>query len=453
MVQLSLFTSALLAATASASKLKVIQIGKTPDGSPNPVHGWNSWGIQASGYLDGDHYNEAGVRPICDRLSSDLHSNYKLCGLDSGWSIGDYGDDHGRILYDPEKFDLPNFATYLHKKGLKIGVYVVPGAFLKDLDKTIAGTNTKIQDICNGSYAFARCNFNYEHPDTQKWFDSNAKQFAQWGVDYVKLDFITPGSNDNNAGLPPDESQEVVMWQKAIKKSGRKITLAISWKLEHHDKHYFDIWRANADSMRVDQDIQTYSIPFTSWSNVIRTLKEYLSWINDAVAYYDTIGSHPNLDTMYVLNNETLSGLTLDQRKSVLIHWIGSSAEMNIGDDLTQPTKEGLKLLNDKDALSAAEFTANFPMQPRNPGSGENAWMDQNAWIAGPSRSGEFIAVLANYADSSESITVSATLKDLGVSGSYKCLDVLGKSVTKTSHGLSARLQGGQSVMYRCTRH
>ncbi|KAI5456487.1 glycoside hydrolase superfamily [Mariannaea sp. PMI_226] len=435
--------------------LKVIQIGTTPDGSVAPIRGWNSFGLQASDYLTSNAYNENNVRLLCDRLASDLGGNYKLCGLDSGWSIGDYGDDFGRILYDPTKFNLPVFADYLHQKDLLLGVYVVPGAFLKDLDKTIEGTNTQIRDICNGSYAFARCNFNYNHPDTQKWFDSNAKQFASWGVDYVKLDFITPGSPDNNAGLPADESPEVIMWQSAIKKSGRKMTLSISWKLEHHDKSYFDIWRANADSMRVDQDIQAYNknthIPFTSWANVVRTLTQYCSWINDAVSYYDTIGSHPNLDTMYVLNSENLSGLNLDQRKSVFIHWIGASAELNLGDDLNLPTPEGLALLNDQDALSVANFTANYPMQPRNPGSGGNIWQDQNAWIAGPSAAGEFVTVLANYADTLISVNVSATWNDLGVSGVYSCFDVLGKSTVVADTGLAASLNGGQSVMYRCT--
>ncbi len=271
------------------------------------------------------------------------------------------------------------------------------------------------------------------------------------GVDYIKLDYITPGSNDNGVDLPPDESPEVQMWHKAIKKTGRKMTLAISWKLDR-TKPYFDIWRTNADSVRVDQDIQSYSrTPFTDWSRVLRTLTNYLEWINAAVANYKTIGTHPNLDTMYVLNDGSLSGLSLDQRRSVFIHWIGASAELNLGDDLEQPDAEGLALLNDGDALAAASFTANYPMQPRNPGSGGNAWLAQNAWIAGPAPSGEFIAVLANYDDAGTK-TVSASFGDLGVSGKYSCFDVFGKKSQTTSSGLSASLNGGQSVMFRCTR-
>lgn len=446
----SLTSLGLLAATASAASLKVVKIGITPDGSTDPIRGWNSWGTQAGKYLNDSDFNQNHVKGICDRLASDLRGNYKLCGLDSGWSVGDHGDKYGRIIYDTDKFDIPSFARYLHRKGLLLGAYVVPGAFLNDLDKTIEGTNTKIREICGGSNGLARCQLTYSHPDTQKWIDSNAKLFASWGVDYIKLDFITPGSNENGVNLPPDESPEVQMWHRAIKKTGRRITLSISWKLDR-SKRYFDIWRANADSMRVDQDIQTYShTPFTSWSNVIRTLQNYHDWINVAVANYNTIGTHPNLDTMYVLNSEDLSGLSYDQRKSVFIHWIGSSAELNLGDDLERPEPRGLALLNDKDALSAARFTAQYPMQPRNPGSGGNLWLAQNAWIAGPSQSGEFITVLANY-DNSGSKEVAASFTDLGVSGKYKCFDIFGKKIIKTRSRLQAQLNGGGSIMYRCT--
>lgn len=170
----------LLAAAVSAVPLKVISIGTTPDGSNLPIRGWNSWGTQAGKYLSENDFNENHVRGICDRLASDLKGNYRLCGLDSGWSVSDRGDDFGRIIYDSNKFDIPRFASYLHSKGLLMGVYVVPGAFLNDFDKTIEGTNTKIRDICGVSNGLARCRLKYDHPDTPRWIESNAKLFAEW---------------------------------------------------------------------------------------------------------------------------------------------------------------------------------------------------------------------------------------------------------------------------------
>jgi alpha-galactosidase len=41
-------------------------------------------------------------------------------------------------------------------------------------------------------------------------------------------------------------------------------------------------------------------------------------------------------------------------------------------------------------------FTAQYPMQPRNPGSIRSAAKQHQAWIAGPDASGNKLVVLAN---------------------------------------------------------
>ena len=177
MAILSLATAlGLLTSTASAH-LKVLKMGTTVDGTTLPIRGWNSWGLQAAGYIEA--FDEVHVRAQCDQMYSTLQGRYSLCGLDSGWSR-DGGDENGIIQYDEKKFDLPNFANHIHSKGGLLGVYVVPGPFVSDYNKTIKGTNTKIRDICHHEYGFVRCALNYDHPDTQKWFNSNAAQFAAW---------------------------------------------------------------------------------------------------------------------------------------------------------------------------------------------------------------------------------------------------------------------------------
>jgi hypothetical protein len=36
------------------------------------------------------------------QLADVLGSRYENCSLDSGWSVGDHGDELGRIIYDGE---------------------------------------------------------------------------------------------------------------------------------------------------------------------------------------------------------------------------------------------------------------------------------------------------------------------------------------------------------------
>lgn len=118
----------------------------------------------------------------CDVLASEKldAGNYTYCSLDSGWSAGYNGDEHGRIIYDDAKFDIPKLADHLHARGLKLGLYVVPGAFQADLNKTILETDTKIGDVCAGDEGLARCVFDYTRLEVQTWHDSVVKQFADW---------------------------------------------------------------------------------------------------------------------------------------------------------------------------------------------------------------------------------------------------------------------------------
>jgi alpha-galactosidase len=179
---LVLLTAAITHASASPP-LKVIKYGTTPNGFHAPARGWNSFGIQANGNTAPDFsFDQSHVQAQCDVLASKLHSGgYTYCSLDSGWSEGSNGDEYGRLIPDKTRFpDLPGFATHLHGQGLKLGVYVVPGGFRADTEKTIFGTNTKIGSACSGDNGLARCNWNYSHPDTQKWFNSVATQFASW---------------------------------------------------------------------------------------------------------------------------------------------------------------------------------------------------------------------------------------------------------------------------------
>lgn len=172
-----------MAAAASAADLKVISYGETAGGFHTPARGWNSFGLQANNVGAGFTFDQGHVIAQCDLMAEKLgYANYTYCSLDSGWSVGGNGDENGRIIYDAPKFDIPKLAAHLHAKGLQLGLYVVPGAFQADLDKTIMGTSTKIRDVCSGDEGLARCVFNYSRPEVQTWHDSVVKQFADWYI-------------------------------------------------------------------------------------------------------------------------------------------------------------------------------------------------------------------------------------------------------------------------------
>ncbi|OAQ98235.1 hypothetical protein LLEC1_06485 [Akanthomyces lecanii] len=412
-------------------------------------------------------FDQDRVIEQCDVLASEKlgTGNYTYCSLDPGWSAGYYGDEHGRIIYDDSKFDIPKLADHLHAQGLKLGLYVVPGAFQADLNKTILGTDTKIGDVCSGDEGLARCIFDYTRPEVQTWHDSVVKQFADWGADLIKLDYITPGSPDNGQKLPADQSAAVPAWRTAILRSGRPMRLDISWKLDRSPS-YFSLWNANAESMRSDQDINnSVASTLVAWATVQRAIENYRQWIVAALDVFSDEDSklrvRPDLDNLYAGNAASITGVSDAQRRTIMTHWITAGANLITGSDLTRLDHLGLELLTNKNALAVADFAATYPVQSRNPGTGGQDAKQLQAWIAGPEpTSGRAVVVLANYGPdrgqggfgsaAAGRQKVSATWEDLGLDGNraYKVTNVwTSEKQTTGEQGLWADLDEGESTL------
>ncbi|KAI1481620.1 glycoside hydrolase family 27 protein [Daldinia eschscholtzii] len=460
-------TGAWVILAAAGPVLEVVQIETTPNGFTSSPRGWNSFGIQANpNTTPGFSFNQAGVLSQCDVLAETTalkDAGYIYCSLDSGWSVGGNGDEFGRIIYDSSIFDIPNLANHLHAEGLLLGVYVVPGAFIADEAKTILGTNVTIGSVCSGDNGLARCNFDYSQPAVQEWHNSVVSQFASWGVDFIKLDFITPGSPANGVNLPPDSSGEVIAYHQAIAQSGRDMRLDISWKLDRSQK-YFDIWETNADSMRTDQDINNGGASaFVSWEVVQRAIDNYRQYITTVMAYNTTLTIYPDMDNLFVGNPASVSGVTDDERQTIMTHWLGAGANLIVGSDLTSLDGLGLNLLTNSNAIAIADFTAHYPMQPRNPGTGLANSQQLQAWIAGSDASGAAVVIIANYGPDegqggfgtslSGVQTVSASWDDLGISGTFDVHDVWAdKDLGAERSGLTVQLGEGQTVLYKLTQ-
>ncbi|KAI1470658.1 glycoside hydrolase family 27 protein [Daldinia caldariorum] len=463
----------LLTLTAAGLVLEVVDIETTPNGFTNSPRGWNSFGIQANpDTTPGFSFNQTRVISQCDVLAKTTalkDAGYVYCSLDSGWSVGGNGDEFGRIIYDSSIFDIPSLASHLHAEGLLLGVYVVPGAFIADEAKAIFGTNVTIGSVCSGDNGLARCNFDYSQPAVQEWHNSVESicflKLIRYvnnrrGVDFIKLDFITPGSPANGVNLPPDLSGEVIAYHRAIAQSGRDMRLDISWKLDR-SQQYFDIWEANADSMCTDQDINNGGAStFVSWEVVQRAIDNYRQYITIVMAYNTTLTIYPDMDNLFVGNPGSVSGVTDEERQTIMTHWLGAGANLIVGSDLTSLDSLGLNLLANPSAIAIADFAAHHTMQPRNPGTGLPTAQQLQAWIAGPDASGAAVVVIANYGPDegqggfgtslSGVQTISVSWDDLGISGTFDVHDIWAdKDLGAESSSLTVQLEEGQSVLYK----
>ena len=153
-----------------------------------PPMGWNSWNKFACKGL-----NEQVVRATADAIATNgmKDAGYQYVNIDDCWQTG--RDADGNIIVDAEKFPsgLKALADYIHSKGLKFGVYTDVGT------KTCAGRPGSI---------------GHEYQD--------ARQYAAWGVDYLKEDWCNtlPGQNA--------ESSYTLM-RDALAATGRPIVFSL----------------------------------------------------------------------------------------------------------------------------------------------------------------------------------------------------------------------------------
>lgn len=429
----ALSSASLIVATGAAPTLQARDTvpfytpfyGTSANGFMGAARGWNSFGIQAANdgfkHDAGWDFNDYHMRQQCDLVVVEQGFDY-VCSIDSGWSVGCNGDANGVPTPDTSKFpNMKDLADHLHSRGMKLGLYVVPGAFTGDAQKTVHDKNLKDTGVQIGSLFDAskgtplcRGTFDYSKNGVQQWHDSVVATFLSWGVDMLKLgkcieantrseasdtdariDYITPGSPDNGADMPPDNSGTVKAYHQAIMNNNAegKLRLDISWKLDRSDP-YWGYWQSSADSLRLDQDINNSgSSSLVAWQTVLRTINYYREFINEQTQQsrqQKPIMIRPDMDNMYVGNKQSIGGLSDVQRYTMAMHWVGAGANLIVGSDETRRDDLGYMLLTDGEVYGkggVADFTQQYPMQPRNPSgwgtAGGNAAMQAQAWIAG----------------------------------------------------------------------
>jgi alpha-galactosidase len=126
--------------------------------------GWNSWNTFQC------NLNETLIKGIADTFVSSgmAAAGYQYVNLDDCWMNG--RDSSGKLQWNTSKFPsgIAALATYVHGKGLKLGIYEVPNS------TTCVGLYGGISpSVAVGSGG---------HETT------DAQTFASWGVDYLKYD-------------------------------------------------------------------------------------------------------------------------------------------------------------------------------------------------------------------------------------------------------------------------
>ncbi|MBR7832088.1 glycoside hydrolase family 27 protein [Actinospica durhamensis] len=354
---------------------------------PTPYMGWNTY------YALGGAPTESSVENVADfLLSSGLASSgYDYVWLDGGWQASTPRNAQGELVANPTEFPdgIAALAGWLHARGLKLGIYTDAGVY-----------NSADCGLASGGH-----------------YQQDADEFASWGVDAIKVDFLCGIAEDMDPG--PAYAQ----FSQAVAQSGRKMLLNLCNPLTSDwgepNPSSYDAWDnytfgpTLADSWRTDTDI-AYGTPTAGeFPYVLRN-------IDDNEAHPEAEGPGHYNDPDYLLPMRQLSGggyeLDETQSTSQFEMWAEMGSPLVLGSDpRTLPTSM-LDVLENPEILAVDQDPLDIQ------GVAIDSTSTGTVYSKVLSGSGRRAVVLLNRSDTAQSMSVQ--FAQAGLSGSVSVRDL-----------------------------
>ncbi|HYK88952.1 MAG TPA: alpha-galactosidase [Acidobacteriota bacterium] len=271
------------------------------DLAKTPPMGWNSWN------KFGCNVSEQLIRETADAMVSTgmKDAGYQYIVIDDCWQMA--RDDHGNIVPDPKRFPLgmKALADYVHSKGLKFGLY------------SDAGSKT-----CEG------------RPGSSGYEIEDARQYAAWGIDYLKYDWCHAEGVDPKIAYPT--------MRDALKATGRSIVFSLCewgkstpWTWARGVGH---LWRST-------EDIQDCYDCLRDWGGAgwVRILDQQVG-----LEKFAGPGGWNDPDMLEVGNG----GLSAAESRAHFSFWCLLAAPLMAGNDLRSMSTDTRNILTNKEVIS-----------------------------------------------------------------------------------------------------
>ncbi len=391
---------AMLAVTMSAVAVRALENGV----ARTPPMGWNTWNTF------GCNINETLIRQMADALVStgmrDL--GYKYVVVDDCW-FNPNRDSAGNLQGDPGRFPsgMKALGDYLHARGLLFGIYQVPAA------------ETCAQYF--NTYPGATGSMGHEAQD--------ARQFAAWGVDFLKYDWCSP------AGTIDDQVRSFARMRDALAATGRPIVYSINPNSIHEKTGPLRNWGDVANMWRTTEDItnawntgQTNGYPM-GIQNIVN--------VNVPLAAYARPGGFNDPDMMEVGNG----GMTDTEMRSHFSLWAIMAAPLIAGNDLRNMSAATLTILRNQNLIAINQDPLGLQaVQVSHDGT--------RRVLAKRLSNGDVAVALFNQGSSTT--TVSTTAAAIGKTGSsFTLRDAWTNATTTTTGAISASVPAHGTVVYR----
>ena len=422
--------------------------GDFKEWAKTPPMGWNSWDCY------GPTVEEHEVKANADYMAEKLKAyGWEYVVVDIRWFVendkaGGYNqkdpryvlDEYGR--YQPAVNRFPSavdgngfksLADYIHSKGLKFGIHIMRGipkeAVTKKMPVKGAGGVTADQIYSTELQCqWLRDNYTIvaDRPGAQEYYNSIFDMYAEWGVDFIKIDDISR----------PYHQAEIELIRNAIDQCGRPIVLSLSpgktpIKDAAHVSEHANMWRMVDDVWDI-------------WRDVTHLLDVAQGW-------YPHIkpGTWPDCD-MIPLGRISIRGergedrmtrLTKDEQYSLMTLFTIFRSPLMFGGDLPSNDEFTLSLLTNEEVLRMHRESIDV-----------RQIFQKNNQVAISSRNPnteEVYLAIFNIADEG-SQKISVNLKDLGLNGDCKVTNMwTGEDMGIVSNDFVQSLKPHASGLYK----
>lgn len=413
-----------------------------------PPMGWNSWDCYGPTVVEDE------VKANTDYMARYLRrSGWEYIVVDIRWYVandkaGGYNqtdpiysmDEYGR--YQPAVNRFPSaadgkgfkeLADYIHSRGLKFGIHLMRGIpkIAVEQKTKVKGTDGITADMIYNEDRLCRWlgdNYSVDasKPGAQEYYNSLFEQYAEWGLDFIKIDDLSA----------PYHQEEIELIRNAIDNCGRHIVLSTSpgktpvENAEHVSTHA-NMWRMVNDVWDVWRDIP----------NLMRT----------AQGWYDHIapGTWPDCD-MIPLGHISIRGergedrmtrLTQDEQYTLMTFFTIFRSPLMFGGDLPTMDSFTLSLLTNREVL-----------RMHREGSDVKQLFQQDNKLAVTSTNhvtGEKYLALFNI-DDEKSQELSVALSDLGLANGVSLTEMWsGEKLGEVNDKVSVTLKPHACALYK----
>ena len=328
--------------------------------APAPPMGWASWNHY---FCD---YDEKTIREQADALVSTgmRDAGYKYLIIQE--CIAPRRDTKGNLVVDSARFPsgIRELAAYIHKLGLKAGIYT-------DIGRNTCYPDPKFQ----GSYG-------HEQQD--------ADTFAAWGIDLVEMDYCNRVETHSGRWVYERMAE-------AIKKTGRPMIFSLcSWGNEQP----WEWAQGKAQMWRTDLDI-SFEKNHVEWDRVVRNFES-----SSAHSVFSGPESWNDADMLEIGN----PGLSDTEAQAQMSMWAISPSPLLAGADLTHMSSRAVEIYLNREVLAVNQDALGAGAERiASAGPGLEVW----AKVLGSRTSGEYAVLLLNSTEEPNPMEVHWTDLDL----------------------------------------